>query len=68
MDINLPGMSGVEAARRIRAAFPSTVVMLMSTRDGAAFERQAAECGAAAYLPKAQLSPEHLAELWAATK
>jgi DNA-binding NarL/FixJ family response regulator len=68
MDINLPGISGIEATRRILAAFPRTMVLLLSTRDGFELADQAAECGAAAYLPKSRLSPEHLTELWAAAR
>lgn len=66
MDVNLPGMSGIEATRRIRAASPKITVLLMSTRDAQEFAGKAAECGAAAYLPKSLLTPEQLLELWAA--
>ena len=31
MDINLPGINGIEATRRITAAHPGAVVMLLST-------------------------------------
>ena len=31
MDINLPGINGIEATRRITAAHPDAVVMLLST-------------------------------------
>jgi DNA-binding NarL/FixJ family response regulator len=65
MDINLPGISGIEATRRILADFPRTTVLLLSTRDGFELADQAAECGAAAYLPKSRLSPEQLTEVWA---
>ena len=33
MDIHMPGMGGIEAARRIRAAHPDLMVLLMSTYD-----------------------------------
>jgi len=66
MDVPLPGMSGIEATRRITAASPGITVLLMSTHDAQEFEGKAAECGAAAYLPKSLLTPEQLIELWAA--
>jgi DNA-binding NarL/FixJ family response regulator len=66
MDVNLPGVSGIEATRRIRAASPDVMVLLMSTREAAEFAGKAAECGAAAYLPKSRLTPDQLLELWAA--
>jgi DNA-binding NarL/FixJ family response regulator len=63
MDVNLPGIDGIEATRRIRAALPETKVVLLSTRDDGEFAWQAAECGAVAYLPKAMLTPDRLAGL-----
>ncbi len=66
MDVTLPGIGGLEATRLIRAALPSVVVLLLSTRDALEFVGEAAASGAAAYLPKSMLSPEHLAELWSA--
>jgi len=66
MDVNLPGISGLEATRRIRAIAPRIMVLLMSTREAQEFAGKAAECGAVAYLPKSLLTPEQLMELWAA--
>jgi len=64
MDVNLPGISGIEAARRIHQALPTVVVLLLSTRDALEFEGAAAESGAAAYVPKSLFSPERLVEEW----
>jgi DNA-binding NarL/FixJ family response regulator len=64
MDVNLPGISGLEATRRIHATAPGIMVLLMSTREAQEFAGKAAECGAAAYLPKSLLTPEQLTELW----
>jgi two-component system, NarL family, invasion response regulator UvrY len=66
MDVNLPGISGLEATRRIRATAPWIMVLLMSTREAQEFAGKAAECGAAGYLPKSSLTPEQLMELWTA--
>lgn len=64
MDVNLPGISGIEAARRIHEALPRVVVLLLSTRDALEFVGPVAESGAAGYIPKSLFSPERLVEEW----
>src|SRR4029453_7850411 len=64
MDVNLPGMSGVEATRRVRAEAPEAVVMLLSPRDANEVGSLAADCGASAYIAKSAFSPETLAAAW----
>jgi DNA-binding NarL/FixJ family response regulator len=66
MDIHMPGMGGIEATRRIRAAHPDLTVLLMSTYDVEDLPAGAACCGAAAYLHKEHLSPDLLTRLWRA--
>ena len=66
MDIHMPGMGGIEAARRIRAAHPGLMVLLMSTYDIEDLPSGAATCGASAYLHKERLSPQLLTKLWQA--
>jgi len=65
MDVNLPGIGGVEATRRITAHLPGAVVLLLSTRDADDMGSLAADCGAAAYLAKSVFSSESLANVWA---
>jgi two-component system, NarL family, invasion response regulator UvrY len=67
MDIHMPGMDGIEATRRIRAAHPNLVVLLTSTYDVADLPPEAADCGAAGYLHKEHLSPDLLTRLWRAS-
>lgn len=64
MDINLPGINGIEATRRIMAEAPSTVVILLSTYDVGSLPADAADCGAARYVHKEDFSPGVLREVW----
>jgi DNA-binding NarL/FixJ family response regulator len=68
MDINLPGINGIEAARRILAADPGTVVVLLSTYDAESLPADAHDCGAARYVHKEDLSPSALREVWDAAR
>src|SRR3954462_590820 len=57
MDINLPGISGIEATSQITAAAPDTVVILLSTYAAADLPAEATTCGAARYVHKEDLAP-----------
>ena len=65
MDVNLPGVNGLEATRRIlEDSADRTVVLLLSTYEEEEYAPRAAECGAAAYIPKAVFGPDRLEEAW----
>ena len=66
MDINLPGINGIEATRRIVAAAPDTVVMMLSTYRADDLPGDAADCGAARYVHKEDFGPAVLRETWGA--
>ncbi|HEX6330477.1 MAG TPA: response regulator transcription factor [Actinomycetota bacterium] len=67
MDVNLPGINGLDATRRILASDGhSVVVLLLSTYEEEEYAPRAAECGAAAYIPKATFGPDRLESAWAA--
>ena len=64
MDINMPGMTGIEATRRIVAAHPDVVVFLCSTYDAADLPPSAAASGARGYVNKERFGAQTLARLW----
>ena len=64
MDVNLPGIDGLEAARRLGAGPRAPIVVLLSTYDELEGERFVAESGAAAYVTKSAFGPDRLAAAW----
>jgi len=66
MDVNLPGINGLDATRQILARSNTVVVLLLSTYEEDEYAPRAAECGAAAYIPKSVFGPDRLEEAWAA--
>jgi DNA-binding NarL/FixJ family response regulator len=66
MDVNLPGINGLDATRQILAEHADPViVLLLSTYEEEEYAPRAAECGAAAYIPKAVFGPDRLEAAWA---
>jgi pilus assembly protein CpaE len=64
MDINMPGMNGVDATRNIVDTHPDTVVFLCSTYERTDLPEEASSSGAAAYVNKEELAPALLRDLW----
>ena len=64
MDINMPGINGIEATREIMAVAPDTVVFLCSTYQLSDLPPDAITSGARAYVNKEDLGAEELRRLW----
>ena len=52
MDMDLPGIDGIEATRRIKAQLPRTAVVMLTVHDTPQHRMAAARAGAVAYVPK----------------
>jgi two-component system invasion response regulator UvrY len=63
MDINLPGINGMEATRRILAELPKVNIVLVSTYAADDLPPEADTCGAIAYIRKDDLTPARLRAL-----
>jgi CheY-like chemotaxis protein len=55
MDVRMPGLDGIAATCRIRGAFPSARVVIVTGYDDAKLRRAASEAGAFAYVLKEDL-------------
>jgi two-component system response regulator DesR len=61
MDIQMPGMDGVEATRRIREASPTTQILIVTTFARPGYLRSALDAGASGFIVK-DAPAEQLAE------
>jgi two-component system KDP operon response regulator KdpE len=67
LDINLPGASGLEVCRHIRAASDAAIIML-TVRDAEADKIEALDAGADDFVTKPYSTPELLARIRAALR
>ena len=65
MDVQMPGIDGLEATRRIMALDEPPHVLVMSTHESGNYDQPALDAGAFGFLPKSSFSMEALEEVWA---
>jgi len=61
MDINLPGINGLETAVRLRAVAPAAKVLILSVHENREYAAEVARCGARGYVLK-DASPAELVQ------
>jgi two-component system invasion response regulator UvrY len=65
VDVRMPGMGGIETVRRISAAHPDPVLVLISIEDPIDLPSDAGSCGAVALVRKQDFGATLLRDLWA---
>jgi DNA-binding NarL/FixJ family response regulator len=65
IDVRMPGMGGIEAARRISDAHPEALIVLISIEDPDELPSTAQDSGATVLLRKQDFGPTMLRDLWA---
>jgi DNA-binding NarL/FixJ family response regulator len=60
LDVSMPGLNGLEAARRVREKVPAAKIVIMSQHDPALLLPRAIEAGAHGCVDKSQLTNELL--------
>lgn len=64
MDVQMPGIDGLEATRRIQELDTPPRVVVMSTHESGDYRQTSLEAGAFAFIPKAEFSMDALEEVW----
>ena len=63
LDIQLPGIDGIEVAERLAAQPDAPMIVLTSTRDASEFGSRLSTSRAAGFIWKGELTPDRLAAL-----
>jgi len=68
LDINMPGIGGIETLRRMRAVYPKLPILMLTVRDGEQEKVEALELGADDYVTKPFSTRELIARIRTAVR
>jgi DNA-binding NarL/FixJ family response regulator len=68
LDLSLPGMTGIEAARALRVAAPGVRLVALSMHEDAEYVRGFLEAGGSGYVPKSSLETQLLDAIMAVAR
>lgn len=68
LDVSMPILNGIDAAREIKKALPSTKLVFLTMQTNAIYLRKALECGASGYVLKSGAAEELLTGIEEARK
>jgi len=64
MDVQMPGIDGLEATRQIGRLDGAPPVVIMSTHESGDYKESAVAAGAIAFIPKSEFGMDTLEEVW----
>jgi two-component system, NarL family, invasion response regulator UvrY len=64
VDVRMGGMDGIETTKRIRAAHPEAVIVLVSIEDRLNLPAEVGLCGAVDFVRKQDFRPSLLRRIW----
>jgi len=64
MDVQMPGIDGLEATRQISSAENAPPIVVMSTHESGDYHQTAISAGALTFVPKSEFSMDVLEDLW----